>query len=92
MLATRSPFDSEIACHAKLRSKYSFFAASICVKVSERSNQYFELTLCVTSNLENHIGRRRIVVGWRTRSDGAIFEQSGHGNIDTCRDKEVTKC
>jgi hypothetical protein len=29
MLAVRSPFDSEIACHAKFRSKYSFFAASV---------------------------------------------------------------
>lgn len=29
MLAVRSPFDSEIACHAKLRSKYSFLADSV---------------------------------------------------------------
>ena len=31
ILAVKSPFDSEIACHAKFRSKYSFFADSIYI-------------------------------------------------------------
>lgn len=51
IFAVKSPFDSDIACQAKLRSKYSFFAASIFVKVVETINQYF-VALCVTSNLK----------------------------------------
>lgn len=53
IFAVKSPFDSDIACHAKFRSKYSFLAASVNVKVDETLNQYF-VTLRVTSNLENH--------------------------------------
>jgi hypothetical protein len=39
MLAVKSPFDSDIACQAKLRSKYSFFAASVYMSVSVFTRQ-----------------------------------------------------
>lgn len=71
IFAVKSPFDSEIACQAKLRSKYSFLADSVCVKVVERINQYF-VTLCVTGNRENQVG------------GGG---QNDRGNIDTCQTK-----
>lgn len=74
ILAVKSPFDSEIACQAKFRSKYSFFAASVNVKVVETVNQYFGDIMRDQQFGKSQSGRRR-------------GDQSAHGNIDTCQTK-----